>query len=159
IAILISLAISLTTTPMMCAHLLADNRQVRHGRLYRGGERAFDAMLRLYERSLRQALRWPALVLLSLAATIGLAPYLFRIIPKGFFPEQDTGRMIGGILADQSISFQLMEKKLAQLVAIIRQDPAVANIAGFTGGGETNSGFVFVILKPLSERNVTVMQV
>ncbi len=159
IAILISLVISLTTTPMMCAHLLANPRQHRPGRLSRGAERAFDAVLRLYDRSLRAALRHPALVMLSLAATIGLAVHLYTIVPKGFFPEQDTGRMIGGIQADQSISFQLMEQKLSQFVNIIRHDPAVANIVGFTGGGQTNSGFVFVILKPLSERNISIVQV
>ena len=113
IAILISLIVSLTTTPMMCAHLLANDPQHRHGRLYHLAERAFDAVLAVYDRSLRQALRWPALVMLSLAVTIVLAGYLFTVIPKGFFPQQDTGRMIGGIQADQSISFQLMEKKLA----------------------------------------------
>ena len=159
VAILISLVVSLTTTPMMCAYVLASSRGRGHGRLYRAAERAFDAVLGVYDRSLRRALRWPALVMLSLAVTIGLAGYLFTVIPKGFFPQQDTGRMIGGIQADQSISFQLMEKKLSQLVNIIRRDPAVENIVGFTGGGQTNSGFVFVTLKPLSERKVSVMQV
>ncbi len=159
IAILISLVISLTTTPMMCARLLADGRRRAPGRFSRGAERVFDAVLALYDRSLRTALRQPALVMLSLAATIGLAVYLFTIIPKGFFPEQDTGRMIGGIQADQSISFQLMEKKLKQLVDIIRHDPAVANVVGFTGGGQTNSGFIFVVLKPLSERQISVLSV
>jgi multidrug efflux pump len=159
VAILISLVVSLTTTPMMCAYLLADDRRREHGRLYRAGERAFDAVLGVYDRSLRGALRWPGLVMLSLGATIALAGYLFTVIPKGFFPQQDTGRMIGGIQADQSISFQLMEKKLSQLVNIIRKDPAVDQIVGFTGGGQTNSGFVFVTLKPLSERKISVMQV
>jgi multidrug efflux pump len=159
VAILISLAISLTTTPMMCAYLLANRRQGEHGRLYRVSERAFTAVLGAYDRSLRRALRWPSLVMLSLAATIALAIYLFIIIPKGFFPQQDTGRMIGGIQADQSISFQLMEKKLTHFVDIIRKDPAVDQIVAFTGGGQTNSGFVFVVLKPLSARKVSVQQV
>jgi multidrug efflux pump len=159
VAILISLIVSLTTTPMMCAYVLSADRRRKHGRLYRWGEHAFDAVLGWYERSLRQALRWPGLVMLSLAATIVLAGYLFTIVPKGFFPQQDTGRMIGGIQADQSISFQLMEKKLAQFVNIIRHDPAVENVVAFTGGFQTNSGFVFVVLKPLSERNISVMQV
>ncbi|HEV7997518.1 MAG TPA: efflux RND transporter permease subunit [Stellaceae bacterium] len=158
-AILISLAVSLTTTPMMCAYLLDTSRGKPHGRLYLFGERAFEAVLGLYDRSLRRALRAPALVMLSLALTVGLAAYLFMIIPKGFFPQQDTGRMIGGIQADQSISFQLMQQKLAQFVGIIRKDPAVQNIVGFTGGGQTNSGFVFVVLKPLSVRKVSVTQV
>ncbi len=159
VAILISLALSLTTTPMMCAYLLANRQQERHGRLYRTSERAFAALLGAYDASLRRALRWPLLVLLSLAATIALAIYLFAVIPKGFFPQQDTGRMVGGIQADQSISFQLMEQKLSHFVDIIRKDPAVDQIVGFTGGGQTNSGFVFVVLKPLSERKVSVQQV
>jgi multidrug efflux pump len=159
VAILISLVISLTTTPMMCAHLLASGRQRRHGRLYYAAERAFGAVLEMYDRSLRRALRWPGLIMLSLAATIVLAGYLFTVVPKGFFPQQDTGRMIGGIQADQSISFQLMEKKLARFIDIIRHDPAVDNVVGFTGGFQTNSGFVFAVLKPLSERKISVMQV
>jgi multidrug efflux pump len=159
VAILISLVISLTTTPMMCAHVLADHHRDSHGLAYRAAERAFDVVLRVYDRSLRQALRWPGLVMLSLVATIGLAGYLFTVVPKGFFPQQDTGRMIGGIQADQSISFQLMQKKLAQFVDIIRRDPAVDNVVGFTGGGQTNSGFVFVVLKPLSERHISIMRV
>jgi multidrug efflux pump len=159
IAILISLVISLTTTPMMCAYLLSNQRQSEHGRLYQVSERTFAAVLGVYDRSLRRALHWPSLVMLSLAATIILAGYLFTIVPKGFFPQQDTGRMVGGIQADQSISFQLMEQKLSQFVKIIRKDPAVDQIVGFTGGGQTNSGFVFVVLKPLSERKVSVQQV
>jgi multidrug efflux pump len=159
VTILISLAVSLPTTPAMCAYLLDDRREREEGRFYRIAERAFAAALAAYDRSLRRALQWPGLVMLSLLATIGLAVCLFLIIPKGFFPEQDTGRMIGGIQADQSISFQLMEKKLARFVAIIRRDPAVKTVVGFTGGGQTNSGFVFVVLKPLSERNVTIEQV
>ncbi len=159
VAILISLVVSLTTTPMMCAHLLKARRAGEGGRFYRAGERAFNAVLSLYDRSLRWALREPALIMASLAATIGLAVYLFMIIPKGFLPQQDTGRMVGGIQADQSISFQAMQQKLGQFIDIIRKDPAVENIAGFTGGGQTNSGFVFVVLKPLSERKVSVDRV
>jgi multidrug efflux pump len=159
VAILISLIISLTTTPTMCAYLLPAAETRRHGRIYYIAERAFDVVLAMYDRSLRRALRWPGLVMLSLAATIVLAGFLFTIVPKGFFPQQDTGRMIGGIQADQSISFQLMEKKLRQFVDIVRHDPAVENVVAFTGGGQTNGGFVFVVLKPLSERKVSVMQV
>jgi multidrug efflux pump len=97
--------------------------------------------------------------MLSLLATLCLGFYLVKIVPKGFFPTQDIGLMFGGIQADQSISFQLMEKKLTQFVDIIRHDPAVQSVSAFTGGGQTNSGFVFVVLKPLSERGVSMQQV
>src|SRR5437868_228157 len=159
VAILISLAISLTTTPMMCAYLLRTPREHKAGVLYRASEHVFVAILRLYERSLRRALQWPSLVMLSLLATLGLGAYLVTIFPKGFFPTQDIGLMFGGIQADQSISFQLMEQKLTRFVDIIRHDPAVQSVSAFTGGGQTNSGFVFVVLKPLSERQVSMQQV
>ncbi|MBV8090963.1 MAG: efflux RND transporter permease subunit, partial [Alphaproteobacteria bacterium] len=159
VAILISLGVSLSTTPMMCAYLLANPRDHQPGKLYRAGELAFETILGLYERSLRRALRWPSLVMLSLLATLCLGAYLITVIPKGFFPTQDVGLMFGGIQADQSISFQLMEKKLTQFVDIIRHDPAVQSVSAFTGGGQTNSGFVFVVLKPLSERHVSMQQV
>ncbi|MBV9201828.1 MAG: efflux RND transporter permease subunit [Alphaproteobacteria bacterium] len=159
IAIMISLAVSLTTTPMMCAYLLADRGKAVHGRLYWASERAFAAILDLYDRSLRRALRWPALVMLSLLATLCFGIYLFTVVPKGFFPTQDVGLMFGGVQADQSISFQLMEKKLKQFVDIIQKDPAVQSVSAFTGGGQTNSGFVFVVLKPLSERDVSMQKV
>ncbi len=159
VAIIISLVVSLTTTPMMCAYLLPNRREGKHGRLYRAGERVFEAVLGLYDRSLRQALQWPALVMLSLVVTLGFAIYLFTIVPKGFIPQQDNGLMIGGIQADQSISFQSMQQKLTQFVDILRQDPAVATVNGFTGGGQTNSGFIFVVLKPLSERKVLAPQI
>ena len=159
VAILISLVVSLTTTPMMCAYLLRNPRDRKAGRVYRASEHVFAAILRLYEHSLRRALEWPSLVMLSLFATLGLGVYLVMIIPKGFFPNQDIGLMAGGVQADQSISFQLMEKKLAQFVDIIRRDPAVKNVNAFTGGSQTNSGFVFVVLKPLSERQVSMEKV
>jgi multidrug efflux pump len=159
VAIMISLVISLTTTPMMCAYVLKDPRDRKIGRLYRASERAFTAVLGLYERTLRTALRWPALVMLSLLVTLGAGIYLFTIIPKGFFPTQDVGLMFGGIQADQSISFQSMEKKLKQFVNIIQKDPSVQSVSAFTGGGQTNSGFVFVVLKPLPERGIGMQKV
>jgi multidrug efflux pump len=155
IAILISLAISLATTPMMCAVLLRGETGEGHGRLYRVSERFFEAMLNFYRRTLTSALRHPALMMLVFFVTVGLSVYLYVVIPKGFFPQQDTGRLIGSIQADQSISFQLMQQKLAQFVATIKKDPAVETAVGFTGGGQTNSGFVFVSLLPLSERHIS----
>ena len=155
IAILISLAISLATTPMMCAVLLRSEPAEGHGRLYRASERFFDMMLSGYRRTLTVALLHPRSIMLVLAAVLGLNFYLYDIIPKGFFPQQDTGRLTGAIQADQSISFQLMQQKLAQFVSIIKKDPAVDVAVGFTGGGQTNSGFVFVSLKPLDQRKIS----
>ena len=160
IAIMISLAISLTTTPMMCAFVLRrEPPGEERGRLYRASERVFNAALGFYERTLTAALRAPGMVMLILAVTVCLNVFLFYEVPKGFFPQQDTGRMIGGIQADQAISFQLMRQKLKQFIKIIRDDPAIENVVGFTGGGQTNSGFVFTALKPLSERKLSVDQV
>src|ERR1700749_526980 len=124
ISILISLAGSLATTPMMCAVLLR-HETGEHGRLYRTSERFFEAMLDAYRRSLAVALRHPASVMLILAVVLGLNFYLYDVIPKGFFPQQDTGRITGSIQADQSISFQLMQQKLTQFINIVRKDPAV----------------------------------
>ncbi|MDR7035330.1 multidrug efflux pump [Methylobacterium sp. BE186] len=156
LAILISLVLSLTTTPMMCARLLKPEphgaARKRPNLLFRLLEGAFDRTHRAYERTLDAALRHRRLVLLSLFATIGLNVYLYVIVPKGFFPEQDTGQMMGGIQADQRISFQSMEQKLRQATAIVQADPAVDNVVGFTGGRGTNSANVFVSLKPRSER-------
>src|SRR5579872_155011 len=158
ISIMISLAISLATTPMMCAVLLRHEPD-RHGRLYRMSERFFEAMLNVYRRTLAVALRHPALMIFTLLVVMGLNVYLYVVIPKGFFPQQDTGRLVGSIQADQSISFQLMQKKLTQFITIIKSDPAVETAVGFTGGGQTNSGFVFVSLRPLSERHISADRV
>jgi multidrug efflux pump len=159
IAILVSLAVSLTTTPMMCAHLLGHRPRKEPGRLFRASERAFSGMLNGYERSLGWALQHSRFVMLILLVTVCLNVFLFIVIPKGFFPQQDTGRIIGSIQADQSISFQLMQQKLTQFVTIMKDDPAIASAVGFTGGGQTNSGFVFASLKPVSERKISVDQV
>jgi multidrug efflux pump len=152
VAIMVSLAVSLATTPMMCALLLRRTQHDRQSRFHRTTERFFDAMLRGYERTLSWALSHPRLILAILLATVVTNFYLYTIVPKGFFPQQDTGRITGGIQADQSISFQLMRQKLQQFVSIIQKDPAVDTVVGFTGGGQTNGGFVFMSLKPLSER-------
>ncbi len=154
ISIMISLVVSLTTTPMMCAILLR-HETGEHGRLYRVSERVFDGMLNVYRRTLAVALRHPASMMMLLAVVLGLNFYLYDVIPKGFFPQQDTGRLTGSIQADQSISFQLMQQKLTQFINIIKGDAAVETVVGFTGGGQTNSGFVFVSLKPLSERKIS----
>jgi multidrug efflux pump len=155
ISIIISLAISLATTPMMCAVLLRRETGEGHGRAYRITERVFEAMLSYYRRTLTSALEHPFSIVLIFFAAIGLNIYLYFVIPKGFFPQQDTGRIIGVIQADQSISFQLMQQKLTQFVSIIKKDPAVETVVGFTGGGQTNSGFMFLSLLPRSERNVS----
>jgi len=155
ISILISLAISLATTPMMCAVLLRGEPHEGHGRLYQISERFFDAMLNFYRRTLNSALVHPRSVMLILAAVLGLNFYLYDVIPKGFFPQQDTGRIVGIIQADQSISFQLMQQKLTQFVSIVKNDPAVETAVGFTGGGQTNSGFMFVSLLPLDQRKIS----
>jgi multidrug efflux pump len=159
IAILVSLAVSLTTTPMMCAHLLGYRRRKEPGRLFHASERVFNGMLSGYERTLGWALQHSRFIMLILLVTVCLNVFLFIVIPKGFFPQQDTGRIIGSIQADQSISFQLMQQKLTQFVTIMKDDPAIASAVGFTGGGQTNSGFVFASLKPVSERKISVDQV
>jgi multidrug efflux pump len=152
-AVLISLVISLTTTPMMCAWLLKPKTDDRPpGWLARLFERGFARIHRSYEISLDWAIGSLWLVMLILAAVIGLNAYLFIAAPKGFFPQQDTGQISGGLRADQSISFQAIQGKLRQLVDIIKRDPAVATVVGFTGGGRAGGGFLFVNLKPVSER-------
>ena len=157
VAIAISLMVSLTTTPMMCAYFLAERREDRHSRLYRACEQAFAMILDVYDRSLCWALQWRGLVMLSLLATLCFAVQLFINVPKGYLPEQDNGLIWGGIQADQGISFQLMRKKLTQFIEIIRQDPAVAKVAGYYGGG--SYGSAFVVLKPLSERQESAEEV
>ena len=153
-AVMISLVISLTTTPMMCAWLLKKGHTIERqpGRLARWAERGFDWIHRVYERALDWALGSMGLVMVILVFTIGLNYFLFTSIPKGFFPQQDTGQISGGIRADQSISFQAMQGKMTQLVNIIKRDPAVDTVVGFTGGGRAGGGFMFINLKPASER-------
>ena len=154
-AVMISLVISLTTTPMMCAWLLkpqVDGAGKKPGRVSRWAEAAFDKVHDTYRHSLDWALGSMGLVMVIFFFVIGLNIYLFKEAPKGFFPQQDTGQINGGIRADQSISFQAMQQKLKQIVDIIRADPAVATVVGFTGGGRAGGGFMFINLKPVSER-------
>ncbi|WP_096662770.1 efflux RND transporter permease subunit [Polaromonas sp. AET17H-212] len=152
-AVLISLLISLTTTPMMCAWLLKpDAHTTPPGRVARWFEAAFRRLHRGYEISLDWALASRVIVMLSLLAVIALNVYLFVAIPKGYFPQQDTGQISGGIRADRSISFQAMQSKLKALVDIIRADPAVDTVVGFTGGSRAGGGFMFINLKPVSQR-------
>jgi multidrug efflux pump len=155
LAILISMVISLTTTPMMCALLLRPKKD-RQPTSDRPPRRSlFDRALGLYERTLSWALRRSALVMLILLLCVVLNVALFAIIPKGFFPEEDTGRLMGGMQADQSTSFQAMQVKLTQMVSIVQHDPAVEHVVGFTGSsgfGSTNTGSVFIALKPLGKR-------
>jgi multidrug efflux pump len=159
VAILVSLAVSLTTTPMMCARLLRPKAERKTGRIGAWSERMFAVLVDGYKRSLAWNLRHGAFIMIVLLATVCLNVYLYVTIPKGFFPQQDTGRLTGSIQADQSISFQAMRVKLADFMKIVSEDPAVQNVVGFTGGAQRNSGFMFVALTPLSERRETVDQV
>jgi multidrug efflux pump len=152
-AILISLVASLTLTPMMCARLLSTGPRA-HGRLYHASERLFNSMRDGYGRTLAWSLGHPLLMVLVLLAAVALNVAMYIEIPKGFFPQQDTGRLIGFIRADQTTSFQSMQLKMAQFVSIVRSDPAVDTVTAVTGGGfgARNSGFMFISLKPLAER-------
>jgi len=160
ITILISLVVSLTTTPMLCAMFLRLPAHTRKpNRILAATERGFDRLLAGYGSSLRWALRHARLVGAVLVLTIILNVVLFVIVPKGFFPEQDTGLLIGTIQADQDISFAAMKQKFTQLQTIIQKDPAVATVAGYTGGRATNNGFIFVTLKPLNVRHISATAV
>ena len=155
LAIAISLVVSLTLTPMLCSRLLAPNQGKGPGRFFKASEAVFEKILNTYGRTLGWALKHPRSIMLALFAAIALNVLLFYIIPKGLFPQADTGRLNGNIQGDQSISFQLMKEKLKQFAAILQDDPAVAHVAGFTGGRQTNGGFFFVSLKPLAERKIS----
>ena len=158
-AILVSLVVSLSTSPMMCARLLRPVTDRKPGRAAQALERAGSWVLRGYRASLAWSLRFAPLVMVVLLATVCLNVWLYINIPKGFFPTQDTGRLVGGIQADQSISFQAMRGKLQSFMRIIQDDPAVENVVGFTGGAQRNSGFMFIALKPLKERKESADQV
>jgi len=157
-AIFVSMIISLTTTPMMCAYWLKNERGQKHGRMYMAGERFFDEVLSLYRRTLHWVLDHPALTLIVLFLTIALNVVLIIKIPKGFFPPEDTGALAGAVQGPQDSSFAVMNTAIQQIGAVIKSDPAIENVIGFSGGS-TNTGSFFVALKPLGERKVTAFQV
>ncbi len=159
-AVFVSMIISLTTTPMMCAYLLKNERKEKHGRVYMATENVFDWVLSLYRRSLHWVLDHPALTLIVLFITIALNVVVIIKIPKGFFPQQDTGAISGGVQGPQDSSFFAMNDSVQQIVGVIKKDPAVANVIGFTGGSSaTNSGSIYIALKPLAERKVSAAQI
>ncbi|MEX8518304.1 MAG: efflux RND transporter permease subunit [Leptothrix sp. (in: b-proteobacteria)] len=157
VSIIISMVVSLTTTPMMAARLLEPHGRADRAptRLGRAVDRLLEALQRGYRHSLRWTLRHQPVALLALAGVLGLNVYLYGVIEKGFFPQQDTGRLLGAVVADQGSSFQSMKGKLDAFMDIVVTDPAVANVAAFTGGGQRNSAQVFVALKPLAERKIS----
>jgi multidrug efflux pump len=165
VAIGVSLLVSLTTTPMMCARLLRAHDQEKHGRIYRANEAVFNWIHRLYEVTLGSVLRHPLIMLFVTLGTIGFTVFLYIVVPKGgLFPQQDTGRLTGTIQADQDSSFQSMEPLLTQYAAIVSKDPDVTNVITFTGGGGgaaggTNSGRMFVSLRPNGERTASADQI
>jgi multidrug efflux pump len=161
-AILVSMVISLTTTPTMCAHLLKPHEpeSEKHGLMYRLSEKFFTGMLNVYGTSLEWVLKNPFFTLAILGLTIALNILLIYRIPKGFFPQQDTGSLVGGVQGPQDASFPFMNDSMLQLVKVIKADPAVDNVNAYTGGnGASNGGFIFIALKPLSERKIGAPQI
>ncbi|HZD47115.1 MAG TPA: efflux RND transporter permease subunit [Silvibacterium sp.] len=150
-AIIVSMIVSVTTTPMMCAHLLK-NREEKHGRLYRLSERFFSGMLAGYRHSLAWVLENPGLVLVVLIMIVALNVVLVIKIPKGFFPQQDTGALVGGIQGPQDASFDVMNNSIQQIIRVVKSDPAVQNVVGYVGSG--NGGFIYITLKPLEQRKI-----
>ena len=151
-AIIVSMIISITTTPMMCAHLLKPHTEEKHGRLYRLSEKFFDGMFSGYRRSLEWVLENPALVLVVLIMVVALNVVFIIKIPKGFFPQQDTGALVGGVQGPQDASFPVMNQSVQAIVKTVKADPAVANVIGYVGTG--NGGFIYVALKPLNQRKI-----
>ena len=159
-AVIVSMIISLTTTPMMCAYLLKNERAEKHGRIYAASEKFFDGMLSLYRSSLHWVLDHPTLTLAVLFVTIALNVLLIVKIPKGFFPVEDTGAISGSVRGPQDSSFPAMDNSIRQIGAVIKNDPAVENVIAFTGGGgATNTGSLYIALKPLTQRKVSASQI
>jgi multidrug efflux pump len=154
-AIVVSMVISLTTTPTMCAYLLKEEKAENHGKMYRASEKFFTWMLDTYRVTLHWALDNSALMLVILLFTVALNVILVYKIPKGFFPQQDTGAIVGGVQGPQDSSFPAMDNSIRQLVGVIKSDSAVANVNAYTGGnGSSNTGFIYIALKPLNQRKI-----
>ena len=159
VAIVVSLCVSLTTTPMMCARFLRSEKDFKHGKMYLAIERVFQWSVKSYASGLRWVLRHQPFMLFLTGATICLSVYLYMVIPKGFFPQQDTGLMTGSIVGAQDTSFPMMQEKLKQFIDIVLKDPAVRSLAADTGGGAENTGRLEIELKPIAERKVSVYDV
>jgi multidrug efflux pump len=159
-SIVVSMIISLTTTPMMCAYLLKSERDVKHGRLFTASERLFDAVLEGYRVTLRWVLAHPGLTITVLVLTIALNVLVIVKIPKGFFPVEDTGALAGAVRGPQDSSFPAMNSALQKIAGVIKKDPAIENVIAFTGGqGATNTANIFIALKPLANRDASAMQI
>jgi len=159
-AVLVSLLLSFTTTPMLCAYWLKPVGNDQHGRLYQLSERWFNRLLAGYDRTLSWSLVHRRFVVLVLVVIVGMNFHLYSIVPKGFFPTQDTGRLLGGIMGDQTISSRAMKEKLIEFINIIKQDPDVETVVGNTGGdSSTNRGQLYVMLKPLEDRHLRAEKV
>jgi hydrophobic/amphiphilic exporter-1 (mainly G- bacteria), HAE1 family len=159
--IFVSMVVSLTLTPMMASRFLRAHGETKHGKFYQWSERGFDAMLHAYERGLDRALRWKRTTLLIFFATLGLSIYMFVVIPKGFFPQQDNGLITATSEASQDISFEAMKSRQEALSKIVMEDPDVATVAMAIGGAGRagNNGNLFITLKPRNERNANAQQI
>jgi len=159
-AIMVSMVVSLSTTPMMCAHFLKPIHNQKHGRIYAASERIFDSMLKLYDRTLQWVLLNPAPILFVLVLIVALNVVMILKLPQGFFPQQDTGAIVGNLQGPQDASFPFMDNSIRMIAGVVKNDPAVQNVVAFTGGnGATNTGFVYTALKPLNQRKISAFDV